>query len=89
MIRWIFSTACFLCFSFQALSATYYVRKDGNDGNAGTTDTSGGAFLTVQQAVDTATTAGDIINVRAGMYPEEVVTQTSNGTIGSPITIDG
>lgn len=52
---------------------TYYVRTDGSDSNNGLADTSGGAFLTIQKAVNTVTAldmAGfnTIISVGAGTF---------------------
>ena len=53
-------------------AATYYVRLDGNDGNDGLANTPEGAFLTIQQAVDTAG-VGDTIRIQSGVYNEAVV----------------
>ena len=63
---------------------TYYVRADGSDSNNGLTDSSGGAFLTVQKAIDVA--AGidlDIytltINVGVGTWTSSTILKTLVG----------
>lgn len=60
---------------------TYYVRKSGSDGNAGTS--SGTAWLTIDHAANNVS-AGDIVWIGAGVYREEVTIDTS-GTSGSEI----
>jgi Protein of unknown function (DUF2793) len=60
----------------EMLSAnrTYYVRTDGSDSNNGLANTSGGAFLTIQKAIDTIANGIDLagynvtIQVAAGTY---------------------
>jgi hypothetical protein len=53
---------------------TYYVRSDGSDSNDGLTNTAGGAFLTIQKALDTVANGLDLagyavtIQVAAGTY---------------------
>jgi hypothetical protein len=57
---------------------TYYVRSDGNNSNSGLTNTAGGAFLTIQKAIDVLTTIDGgglyegIIKVRTGTYTTPV-----------------
>lgn len=51
----------------------YYVRTDGSDSNTGLANTSGGAFLTIQKALDVSAALdssiyGITINVAAGTY---------------------
>jgi hypothetical protein len=55
----------FVSLTLQA--TTYYIRPDGSNSNTGTSNTSGGAWLTLAWA-STHTTSGDIIHVTAGTY---------------------
>ena len=64
---------------------TYYVRSDGSDGNDGLTDDAGGAFLTIQKAVDTVaaldrSTYGVTIQVGAGSFANVVVSGWGPGS---------
>jgi hypothetical protein len=76
----------------EVLSAdrTYYVRPDGNDGNDGLSNSSGGAFLTIQKAIDVVYGSLDIgsfnvtIQLADGTYTAggNVTThQLGNGTV--------
>ena len=70
-----------------AADRTYYVRPDGSNSNDGLANTSGGAFLTVQKAVDVAYGTLDL-------YGHNVVIQLATGTydriaIASPQTGSG
>ena len=68
---------------------TYYVRADGSDSNTGLADTSGGAFLTIQKAVNCVaaldlSTYNVTIQVGAGTYTGSTVVAkpfTGAGTV--------
>lgn len=71
---------------------TYYVRTDGSNSNTGLVNNAGGAFLTIQKAVDTAA-ALDLsiynvtIQIGTGTYADAVAFKSYIGT--GPITIQG
>jgi len=68
----------------SAAGTTYYVRTDGNDGNAGTTDSSGGAFLTIQYAIGQMS-SGDEVLIGDGTYLEASGEGASGAS--SPLTV--
>jgi hypothetical protein len=65
---------------------TYFVRVDGNDSNDGLTDSSGGAFLTIQRAYDAASaldpaTFSVTISIGAGTFAGVVINRGYSGTV--------
>lgn len=71
---------------------TYYVRTDGNDSNTGLNNTSGGAFATIQKAVDTAASLDlglydIVINVGIGTWTAPTLLRTLTGA--GKVTIRG
>ncbi len=69
------------------VAETYYVRTDGHDSNTGIENSAGGAWGTIQYAIDNAA-AGDTILVQAGVYAEDVSVNTQ-GLPELPIVIRG
>jgi hypothetical protein len=59
---------------------TYYVRTDGNNGNSGLANTSGGAFLTLQRAYDVITQTLDLGGLN-------VTVQIADGTYGGGLAV--
>jgi hypothetical protein len=58
---------------------TYYVRTDGSDGNNGLANSSGGAFLTIQKAIDT------VAALDLSIY--NVTIQVADGTYGGAVLV--
>lgn len=72
---------------------TYYVRKDGSDANNGLTNSAGGAFLTIQKAVDVASPLDFgpyqvTISIGAGTW-DEMVAASGYVSSGSDLIFSG
>jgi hypothetical protein len=63
---------------------TYYVRTDGSDSNTGLADTAGGAFLTIQKAINTVEALDFNFNTTA-----QVTIQIANGTYDTASSTGG
>lgn len=78
---------------FLFANRDYYVRTDGNDANTGLVNSAGGAFLTIQRAIDTVATLDRSvhtvnINVGSGTFTGlNVVNKWGPG--GGPVNIIG
>ncbi len=59
---------------------TYYVRPDGSNSNTGLADTSGGAFLTIQNAVD-------VVSGTLDLGGHTVTVQVADGTYTGAVTL--
>lgn len=78
-------------------SRTYYVRTDGNDANTGLVDNAGGAFLTIQRAVNVIKTLdlnGQAVQVlvRPGTYTGGILVEgpfVGQGGVGGSVSING
>ena len=81
------SLLTYLLFAQPVWATTYYIRTDGNNANAGTTDSAGGAWRTMGKCATTAA-AGDTCIVKDGTYVEgEVQFNTNDGSSGNYITL--
>lgn len=74
-------------------SRTYYVRTDGSDSNTGLVNSSGGAFLTIQKAIDTSCaldcgTNTVTIQVGAGTYTAGITLKPFVGSGAMTLTGD-
>ncbi|GAA4108338.1 DUF2793 domain-containing protein [Aminobacter aganoensis] len=78
-----------------AANRTYFVRTDGSDANNGLTNTSGGAFLTIQKGLDAAASldmAGFTVTIQVadGTYAGAIVVPAMTGQAGpSALVIAG
>jgi hypothetical protein len=68
-----------------AANRTYYVRTDGNDANTGLANTSGGAFLTIQKALDVIGMLDISIYVVSLSIGAGTFSVTGSNTIKSPV----
>ena len=63
----------------------YYVSNKGSDTNLGSLDA---PFQTIQHAI-TKVQAGDVVNIRGGIYREKLVIEDIHGTEDNRITLRG
>lgn len=81
---WLIAAGILVSATGSLEAATYYVRTDGNDANAGTGPDAANAWATVAAAVTKSLSAGDIVYVKSGNY-SGLVNPSVNGTAANPV----
>jgi hypothetical protein len=87
LLHFLIAAWCMALFEGRLHAAEYYVRVDGSDTNNGTTNTSSGAWRTLNRSI-TAAQAGDTVYIGEGTW-EEKITTVRHGTTGKPIVWSG
>jgi hypothetical protein len=77
-------TGSLLIAQSAAFAAEYYVSLSGKDSNPGSIDA---PFRTVVKGIGALAAAGDILNLRHGVYLETVDVANKHGAAGNPIVI--
>lgn len=71
---------------------TYYVRTDGSNSNNGLANTSGGAFLTIQKAIDTVLKldlGGNAVTIQVGAGTYTAGASVASPFVGGLVTLTG
>ena len=81
--NYLFTLTFSLLFAFTYAQTTYYVATAANGGSdgVGVAGTEAAPFLTLDKALQVATTAGDIINIGPGTFTDRALTVSTNITI--------
>ncbi len=82
----IFTLLLTLSLTISVNATTYFVTTIGNDSNDGLSE--GTAWKTINYAVSQATTAGDVVYIKAGIYNEYRI-KVFSGSSNNSITLEG
>lgn len=84
-VAWCVAWVANVCFSLPVMAAVYYVAPTGDDAGSGSFEA---PFRSVAQGLASATSPGDTVLVRAGLYqPAAGLAMGFSGVPGQPITL--